>query len=315
MNENYENKSPEQIQRDIERTRAEMGDTLDTIRQKLSPGQLLDEALDYLKRGGTGQFFNNLGDSVQQNPIPVSLIGIGVAWMMIGGARDPYTARNWTIDGRTHGKLGEGVSSATAKAGQVIQGVRERASDASGRLGEMAHGAQERVSGARERLGEMAHSAQERMGEASERFGEMAYSARHQIGEAANRIRYQTVRARDTYNYLRTEQPLILGVLGFAFGAALGAGIPPTRQEDELMGETRDEYVHRAKEIGGEQLEKAKQMVTEAGEAVIEQAEREGLTSEGTDQQPHETAEKPLHEPPASRHAMREEPAKQGLPS
>jgi hypothetical protein len=81
------------------------------------------------------------------------------------------------------------------------------------------------------------------------------------------------------------------------------------------MGETRDEYVHRAKEIGGEQLEKAKQMVTEAGEAVIEQAEREGLTSEGTDQQPHETAEKPLHEPPASRHAMREEPAKQGLPS
>jgi hypothetical protein len=48
MSENYEQRSPEQLQRDIERTRAEMGDTLDTIRRKLSPGQLLDEALDYL---------------------------------------------------------------------------------------------------------------------------------------------------------------------------------------------------------------------------------------------------------------------------
>jgi ElaB/YqjD/DUF883 family membrane-anchored ribosome-binding protein len=292
MSENYENKSPEQIQRDIERTRAEMGQTLDSIRQKLSPGQMLDEALDYLKGSGLSQFSSNLSDTVKHNPIPVALIGVGIAWLAMGGSRPPYAAASsWKTDGHSRSKIGDAASSVTAKAGQVMQGVRDRVGEASGRLGDMAH------------------SAQERVGEAGARLGDMAHSARHQMGEAADRIRYQTVRAKDTYNYLRTEQPLILGVLGFALGAALGAGIPPTRQEDELMGEMRDEYVQRAKEVGEEYLEQGKQMATAAGEAVKEQAEKAGLTPD------RETEKKPEHMPSASHHTVREEPAKQGQPS
>jgi hypothetical protein len=262
MNENYEHKSPEQIQRDIERTRAEMGNTLDTIRQKLSPGQMLDEALDYLKGSSLSKFSSNLGETVQHNPIPVSLIGVGIAWLAMAGSRPPYTARSWTTD--NHSKIGGAASSVTAKAGQVIQGVRDRAGEVS------------------ERLGDMAHNAQERVGEASEHLGDMAHSARHQMGEAADRIRYQTVRAKETYNYLRTEQPLILGLLGFALGAAFGAGMPPTRQEDELMGEMRDEYVQRAKEAGEEFLEQGKRVATAAGEAATEEAEKVGLGQEET---------------------------------
>jgi hypothetical protein len=110
----------------------------------------------------------------------------------------------------------------------------------------------------------------------------MAHSARHQVGEAADRIRSQTVRAKETYNYLRTEQPLILGLLGFALGAAFGAGMPPTRQEDALMGEMRDEYVQRAREAGEELLEQGKRVATAAGEAVTEQADRAGLRQKET---------------------------------
>jgi hypothetical protein len=102
------------------------------------------------------------------------------------------------------------------------------------------------------------------------------------MGEAADRIRYQTVRAKETYNYLRTEQPLILGLLGFALGAAFGAGMPPTRQEDALMGEMRDEYVQRAREAGEELLEQGKRVATAAGEAVTEQADKAGLRQEET---------------------------------
>jgi ElaB/YqjD/DUF883 family membrane-anchored ribosome-binding protein len=291
MSENYENKSPEQIQRDIERTRAEMGNTLDTLRQKLSPGQMLDEALDYFKGSGFSQFSSNLGETVQQNPVPVSLIGIGIAWLAMAGSRSPYISSTWTATGRTPSRVGEMASSAAVKTGQVMQGARVR------------------VGETRERMSDMAHSAQERVGEARERLGEMAQSARYQVGEAADRVRYQTARAKDTYNYLRTEQPLILGVLGFALGAALGAGIPPTRQEDELMGEMRDEYVQRAKEVGEEYLEQGKRMATAAGEVIKEQAEKTGLTPD------RETAKKPAPGSPASRHTVREEPAKQGQPS
>ena len=147
------------------------------------------------------------------------------------------------------------------------------------------------------RLGEMAHSTQERVGEtrdasvkwltapksvwvkpgAPRRDGSQRPSPDGRSGRShtvSNRA------GKDTYNYLRTEQPLILGVLGFALGAALGAGIPPTRQEDELMGEMRDEYVQRAKEMGEEYLEQGKQMAMAAGEAAKEQAGKEGLTLE-----------------------------------
>jgi ElaB/YqjD/DUF883 family membrane-anchored ribosome-binding protein len=289
MSENYEHKSPEQIQRDIERTRAEMGNTLDTIRQKLSPGQLLDEAIDYLKGRGLSQFSSNLGETVKQNPIPVSLIGIGIAWLAMAGSRPPYTSNTWTTTGHTYSKVGEAAGSVTAKAGQVIQGARAHVGEAGGRMGEMAHNAQERI------------------GEVRERIGEAAHSARHQVGEAADRLRYQTVRTKDAYNYLRTEQPLILGVLGFALGAALGAGLPPTRQEDELMGETRDEYVHRAKEAGEEYLEQGKRVVMAASDAAKEQTGKAGLTPEDAEQRRRETEERPERVSPVARHTTREE--------
>jgi ElaB/YqjD/DUF883 family membrane-anchored ribosome-binding protein len=239
MSENYEQRSPEQLQRDIERTRAEMGDTLDTIRRKLSPGQLLDEALDYLKSSSPGQFTNNLGESVKQNPLPVSLIGIGIAWLALAGSRAPYVASPWTTADRTHSRVGEAAGSVAAKSGQAMHETRER-------------------------------------------VGEMAHMARAQVGEAASRVRdqtqYQAARARDTYNYLRTEQPLILGILALAVGAAFGAGLPPTRQEDALLGEMRDEYVHRVKDAGEEYLEQGRQMTTAASDAAKEQTERTGLT-------------------------------------
>jgi len=245
MSEPYENRTPEQIQRDIERTRAEMGETIETIRRKMSPGELFDQALEYFKTSGPSQFTSNLGDTVKTNPVPVTLIGLGIGWLMMSGSRDAYTAHT----GGTSSGIGQRMSAASSdaadRAGQMIQGVRERSGET------------------RERIGEAAQSARYRMGDAADRM-------RHQI-------RSQSVRAKDTFTYLRDEQPLILGVLGFALGAALGAGLPATHREDELMGDLRDESLHRAREAGKEQLEKAQHVVTAASEAAQERANKEGL--------------------------------------
>jgi hypothetical protein len=172
----------------------------------------------------------------------------------------------------------------------------------------MMQGARERAGTARERIGEMAHGARERSGEIRER-----------MDEAANRLRYQvrsqSVRGRDTFNYLRDEQPLILGVLGFALGAALGAGLPATRREDELMGEMRDEYVHKAREMGEEQLDKAKQVVATAGRAAQEQLQNEGVTPGHADEQARQATETVERVVQASRDAAEQEARNQGLTS
>jgi hypothetical protein len=76
------------------------------------------------------------------------------------------------------------------------------------------------------------------------------------------------------------EHPLVLGSIGLAIGAALGAGLPPTRREDELMGEKRDELLEQAKETGREQLDKAKRIAAATQEATQEEAQRSDLVSE-----------------------------------
>ena len=78
-------RSPDEIMDEMERTRAEMDTTLTAIELRLSPGQLFDQGLHYLRSSGGAEFFSNLGGSAKQNPMPVALVGIGLAWLMASG--------------------------------------------------------------------------------------------------------------------------------------------------------------------------------------------------------------------------------------
>ena len=77
-----DNRSPAEIQQDIEATRADLDRTISAIERKLTPGQIVDEMFGYFNnRPGSG------GDLVywlRENPVPVILIGIGIAWLLLG---------------------------------------------------------------------------------------------------------------------------------------------------------------------------------------------------------------------------------------
>jgi len=80
--------------------------------------------------------------------------------------------------------------------------------------------------------------------------------ARHRVSDTsrhtADRLRQQTERARGGFNHLLNEQPLALGAMGIALGALLAASVPPTRREDELLGQASDSMTdnlrHKAEE-------------------------------------------------------------------
>ena len=55
MSESQDTRTAEQIQREIQQTRSEMSETLDAIRDKLSPGEILDQALAYFRSSKSGQ--------------------------------------------------------------------------------------------------------------------------------------------------------------------------------------------------------------------------------------------------------------------
>ena len=85
---------PEEILAEIDQTRHEMDRTLSAIEHRLTPGQLVDQGLDYLRHSGANEFVQNLGGTAKQNPLPVALTAIGLAWLMTLG-RQPAQHQGW----------------------------------------------------------------------------------------------------------------------------------------------------------------------------------------------------------------------------
>ncbi|HZM37213.1 MAG TPA: DUF3618 domain-containing protein [Burkholderiales bacterium] len=118
---------PEEIQAEIQRTRSHMDETLSAIESRLTPGQLMDRGIDYLRHNGGTEFVQNLGNQAKNNPMPVALMGIGLAWLMATGRSG-----------------GDALSSAESS----WQGARERMGHAKETLSVTAQSTRERISGA-----------------------------------------------------------------------------------------------------------------------------------------------------------------------
>ncbi|HSU04859.1 MAG TPA: DUF3618 domain-containing protein [Acetobacteraceae bacterium] len=78
---------PAAIERDLHATRARLDSRLHELSERLSPGQMVDEALHYMRSSQGADFTRNLTQSVRDRPLPVVLAGIGLAWLMIAGPR------------------------------------------------------------------------------------------------------------------------------------------------------------------------------------------------------------------------------------
>ena len=115
----------QEIQAEIDRTRREMDGTLHAIENRLTPGQLYDQGMQYLRNNGGTEFLSNLGDQAKRNPMPVALVGIGLAWLMATGKTGSGTQPEYDSSGPG---LGERASQAKAKLGETASSMRDRAS-------------------------------------------------------------------------------------------------------------------------------------------------------------------------------------------
>src|SRR3569833_3359062 len=88
MPSNDTSKSSAQIERELDAQRNRIEARIGEIQERLSPGQLLDEALNYTKNGGA-HFTSNLGQQLSANPMPAALVGIGLAWLIASTTQKP----------------------------------------------------------------------------------------------------------------------------------------------------------------------------------------------------------------------------------
>jgi Protein of unknown function (DUF3618) len=104
----------EQLEREARRSREKLAVTLEQLRKRLTPGQVLDQTIDYMRDGPAAEFLRNLGRDVRENPMPLVLIGIGVAWLMAASNRTSRKAIANAADAAEKGAAALGTAADTA---------------------------------------------------------------------------------------------------------------------------------------------------------------------------------------------------------
>lgn len=249
--------SSEQLERQSEQSRAEVELTIDELRARLTPGQIIDEILSYARDGGR-QFTSNLGRQISNNPLPVVLMGAGMAWFLFGREANAsmgngsYRAPRFNGQDRRSGEwLGELASGAGERMHEATGSVRHAAEGAVHGVRHAAESAGEAVSDTAHRLKEGASSAYHT---ASSKVSDMAAN----VGTKATAVEQKTLAAaRDLIEQVKA-QPLMLVGLGLALGAAVGAAFPASELENRVMGDTADEVKREAKQVASEKIEQAK---------------------------------------------------------
>lgn len=252
-------KSPETLEREIDAQRSSIGNIVDALEGKFSPGQLLDQALSYGKGTG-GEFFSNLGNTVKSNPMPTVLTSVGLLWLMMGQNRSPSTSA--------------GPSS--------LNHLGERTSD-------MAHSVTDTFGSAKSRIEETAQRMKEKAGQVSDDVTEKLSATSDRLNkgshDATDSLHEQTRKVQSSFTYMLREQPLALAAIGIALGAALGSALPSTERENKMMGQASDTLTEKVKQTASDGYEKVAQEAKGVVDEVKSTAQPPKETPDNTAQQ------------------------------
>ena len=70
--------SLQEMERDIERSRAQLDQTIDRLQDKMSVSGVVDDMLGTARNGQYGPLYEQVLDTVRRNPVPVMLIAMGI---------------------------------------------------------------------------------------------------------------------------------------------------------------------------------------------------------------------------------------------
>ena len=80
-------RSPQEIERDIEREREGLTDTLDELQDRLSVESFARQVSDQFREHGS-DIGRSVSQAVKRNPVALALTGVGLAWLMLGDKDD-----------------------------------------------------------------------------------------------------------------------------------------------------------------------------------------------------------------------------------
>jgi ElaB/YqjD/DUF883 family membrane-anchored ribosome-binding protein len=301
---------PQMIRAQIERTRAQMGHTLDEIQVRLSPEYIKQQAQDTIREATlekveemtqraerkVNSWRSSAMQTVKENPIPTALIGVGIGWLFLSSKNDNddnYNDRYYDYSRTSDYDTNRGRRGQTSYRGGAYYGESEESgplTDAQRWAGEtkdqvqrktedVVVNVQDQAEALRDNVSEAATHAQERVTETAEQAREKAMQARMQTQQAAEDFQRQAqIKARQvkrTFWQTLEENPLAIGAAAGVAGALVGLALPITEKENELMGETRDHLMEEASATVQDTARKAQNVAERAVQTATDEAKRE----------------------------------------
>jgi hypothetical protein len=196
---------------------------------------------------GSTSAHSGLGEAFQANKVPLALIGVGIAWLLATNtgltervAQDERVQAARRRIGDIAGELGMGAKteSSTGRSEQILGPTGEPAIRTvdTGRTNGWVHQAPGAARGAISSVRDAGSAVLDRASKYTD-----------YVGDAGNLVK-------------RAGDPWLIGIVGMVAGGVIAALLPPTKIEQECIGEARDQFLNKATEIGHEAAERVREL-------------------------------------------------------
>ena len=291
-------RTADDIERDIEDERAQMSGTINDLQKKFSVEAIVGD-IGAMFRGQGGEMGRAISQTIGRNPAAVALVGVGLAWLVLGQARAPaFKGGKGQPDlGAAYGRNPERAMPRPQAAGRSLQEENRKwfddhlfpdghqpvshsqtmapATGAAGRsdgiIGSIRNGADAAagaVSDAAGSVRDMAVDLTERLasgtGDLPEDAKARVVAARRMAHDARTAAQEAVKRGGRAASSLFEDQPLVVGALAVALGAALGGLLPHSQIEDDTLGATSERLFADAQQVFQDERAKAMAVIRAA---------------------------------------------------
>lgn len=216
----------DQVMNDLKRVK----DDFEEIKQRMTPGQLIDDAIYYRRGGGNPAA---TFDFLKQNPVGTSFLTLGTLLLMEGSDHVSMEQKGRTIIKDTGVKYGDRIKEYKTKAHDLKQKVGDKIDD-------LRSGAED----LKIKYGEAVDTVENTLNQAKD-----SISSAETEGVSAARSKFSAMkgaiadRSSEALETVKNLDPMTYMVLGAGLGTITGAALPVSDVEDRMMsGEVQDKF-------------------------------------------------------------------------
>jgi len=305
-----------ELEREAERNREALMDSVTALQRRLSPTAIKHDVQDYV-RAKKNSFVESLEQRARDNPVQTMAIAAGAVYPLWGvlsripvpllliGAGFALSRRSASLGDRGVAGGRSFVEEAQERLGAVTDAAFDEIGSATHSVQRQAKRGMAAARSAVDRVSELGTEVSKQTMDAAAKAGGKLHEtaatirgrSRDAIGNAsemisADRIRSTSTQANDWIEDTVGRNPIIVGAVGIAIGAVIAAALPKTRQEDQLLGSASDDMKRRAQDSAAVGVNIAKDVATDIYRDAVASAKEQGLSAEGFSEAASEVADK-----------------------